>query len=432
LFNFLITKLNSNEFRNIKALLLSYVLKYSIGLVINLWIVRSLGDENYGIFSYVNSVAGVFGIISTFGLQTVVITSLLKSNINNQRLVISNAFLLSLTTGVIAALSQFGFVLYYNYMEKSVIILCFINVLVYLFDTFKVLTYYYESKVESAKVAKINNISYLICTIFRIFILYKKMNIYYLALSYVLDYIIIAILLYRWFPPNLFKINKIIFNKNIFIKLFENSLPYLFTGLFINFFMKIDLIMIKNLLNNTQTGIFAASVRLTEIWYFIPGIIQSTFFPNLFENKENLEMYDVKIRKFYKFMFLFSLTIIFITIVFGKLLIIKLFGQEFSNAYNPLVIHIWSLLFVSISVVRNSYLLVNNLTKIFFQIHVIGAVTNVILCYLFIKQFGIIGASMATVFSYFIVAYATNFIYKPLHSEIKNINYSVINFFRKF
>jgi O-antigen/teichoic acid export membrane protein len=338
-----------------------------------------------------------------------------------QKKIINNAFIISLIAGIIAGIAQLLFVLYFNYKESIVILLCLINIIIYLFDTFKVLTFYFESKVESAKIAKLNNVSLLVCTLFRFVILYFKLNIYYIAFSYVLDFIIVAILLYKIFPRSIFDFKKIIVERVIFIRLIKNSLPYLFSGLFINFFMKIDLVMIKNLLNNKDAGIFAASVRLTEIWYFIPGIIQSTFFPNLVKNKDNIT-YDDKIIKLYKLMILFSVFIIITTILTGKILIINLFGVEFVDAYNPLIIHIWCLLFVSISVIRNSSLYAHNNSKIFFKITMLGAILNLILCYLLIRKYGIIGASIATVISYFVVSYVTNYFYKPLYQEAKNIN----------
>ena len=431
MYNYFISKLKTREFNNIKHLLFSYILKYIIGLFINIWIVRGLGEENFGIFSYVTSLSGIFSIISTFGLQTVVITSILNSKNKEEGLVISNSFLISVVTGIIAAIFQISFVLYYNFSEKTVILLCLINLIIYFFDTFKILTYYYESKVESAKVAKINNISFIICTFCRVIILYKGLNFYYLAFSYVLDYIITAFLLYFTFPIEIFSLKKIRYNKIIFLNIINQSLPFLFSGLFINFFMKIDLIMIKNLMNNKQAGIFASSVRLTEIWYFIPGVIQSTFFPSLFDSKENPELYKRKILKLYKLMIYFALFIIIITLTFGKFIIIKLFGSSYTEAFEPLKIHIWALLFVSISVIRNSKLFAMGLSKIFFQITLIGAILNFILCFILIKQFGVIGASIATVFSYFIISYGLNIFYKDLRGEITNINTSFLTLFDK-
>lgn len=431
MYNYFTSKFKTREFNNIKHLLFSYLLKYIIGLFINIWIVRGLGEENFGIFSYVTSLSGIFSIISSFGLQTVVITSILNSRNREEGLVISNSFLISVLTGIIAAIFQLSFVLYYNFSEKTVILLCLINLIIYFFDTFKILTYYYESKVESAKVAKINNISFIICTFFRVIILYKGLNFYYLAFSYVLDYIITAFFLYFTFPKEIFSLKKIRYNKIMFLNIIYQSLPFLFSGLFINFFMKIDLIMIKNLMNNKQAGIFASSVRLTEIWYFIPGLIQSTFFPSLFGSKENPELYKRKIIKLYRLMIYFSLFIITITLIFGKFIIIKLFGSSYIEAFEPLKIHIWALLFVSISVIRNSKLFAMGLSKIFFQITLIGAILNFILCFFLIKKFGVIGASIATVFSYFIISYGLNIFYKDLRGEISNINTSFFTLFDK-
>jgi O-antigen/teichoic acid export membrane protein len=124
---------------------------------------------------------------------------------------------------------------------------------------------------------------------------------------------------------------------------------------------------------------------------------------------------------------LFSLFIIIVTTLFGKFIIIKLFGINYIEAYEPLKIHIWALLFVSISVIRNSKLFALGLSTIFFKITVIGALTNLILCYFLIKQYGIIGASLATVISYFIISYITNIMFKPLYSEFRNINNSFFN-----
>jgi O-antigen/teichoic acid export membrane protein len=427
MYKYLFSKIKTVEFNNIKHLFLSYLLKYIVGLFINIWIVRSLGEENFGIFSYVTSLSVIFSIISTFGLQTVIITSILNSNKDQQILVISNSFILSVITGIFAAIGQLLFVLYYNLSEETVIILCLINLTIYFFDTFKILTYYYEAKVESYKVAKINNISFLFCTIFRIFILYNGLNLYYLAFSYVVDYIITAFILYYTFPKSFFSLKKCVYEKKVFIEIIRKSLPFLFSGLFINFFMKIDLIMIKNIMNNKDAGIFASSIRLTEIWYFIPGLIQSSYFPNLFNNKDHENLFNLKIIKLYKLMIFFSLFIIIVTTLFGKFIIIKLFGINYIEAYEPLKIHIWALLFVSISVIRNSKLFALGLSTIFFKITVIGALTNLILCYFLIKQYGIIGASLATVISYFIISYITNIMFKPLYSEFRNINNSFFN-----
>ena len=43
--------------------------------------------------------------------------------------------------------------------------------------------------------------------------------------------------------------------------------------------MKIDQVMIKEMLGAEAVGQYAAAVRLSEVWYFIPIIIASSLFP---------------------------------------------------------------------------------------------------------------------------------------------------------
>ena len=45
----------------------------------------------------------------------------------------------------------------------------------------------------------------------------------------------------------------------------------------ISLYMRIDQIMIKEELGNHEVGLYAASIKLVEIWYFIPTIMLPFF-----------------------------------------------------------------------------------------------------------------------------------------------------------
>jgi O-antigen/teichoic acid export membrane protein len=53
--------------------------------------------------------------------------------------------------------------------------------------------------------------------------------------------------------------------------------------------MKIDQVLIKELSNVYEVGIYAASVRLTEVWYIIAIVITNSLFPALLNAKEKSE-----------------------------------------------------------------------------------------------------------------------------------------------
>ena len=79
-----------------------------------------------------------------------------------------------------------------------------------------------------------------------------------------------------------------------------------------------------------------------------------------------------------------------------------------------LTLSIWALLFVSFGVARNTYLLTKNFVKQSFYFTALGAVANIGLNLLLLPKFGGNGAAIATLISYGLSAYLSNFLYRPL------------------
>ena len=50
-------------------------------------------------------------------------------------------------------------------------------------------------------------------------------------------------------------------------------------------YAKIDQVMIGSLMGNYEVGLYAATVKLVEIWYFIPSIICTSLFPAIINAK---------------------------------------------------------------------------------------------------------------------------------------------------
>ena len=73
--------------------------------------------------------------------------------------------------------------------------------------------------------------------------------------------------------------------------------------------------------------------------------------------------------------------------------------MQYSQAGPVLAIHIWTGLFVFLGVARGSWIMNEGITKYAFIINSIGAVSNIVLNYYLIPQYGIVGAAMATLIS---------------------------------
>ena len=106
--------------------------------------------------------------------------------------------------------------------------------------------------------------------------------------------------------------------------------------------LKIDQVMIKYYLGEKAVGLYAAAVKLSEIWYFIPAIICSSLFPAIINAKKSGGIiYRNRLKKL--FIFLFSIAIIIsIPITFGAFWIMKtLYGLEYISSVPILQIYVW-------------------------------------------------------------------------------------------
>jgi O-antigen/teichoic acid export membrane protein len=174
--------------------------------------------------------------------------------------------------------------------------------------------------------------------------------------------------------------------------------------------MKIDQIMIGDLLNDKEVGIYSAAVRISEIWYFIPGIITISVFPSVIKMKEENQLnYRLRMRKLYSLMAVLSITIAIIVTFLSHSIIFFLYGSEYLASSQILLVHIWSGVFVFLGVASSQYLVAENFTKIIFQRTFAGALINVLLNFYLIPRYGGLGAAYSTLIAYFVATFSIIF-----------------------
>ena len=102
-----------------------------------------------------------------------------------------------------------------------------------------------------------------------------------------------------------------------------------------------------------------------------------------------------------------------------------LYGYQYSEAGNVLMIHIWAGVFVSLGLASNSWLICEKLQKFLMVNTFIATITNIGLNYILIPKFGIVGAAWATIISYFLVGYLCLLIWKKTRINFINLTKSL-------
>jgi len=186
-------------------------------------------------------------------------------------------------------------------------------------------------------------------------------------------------------------------------------------------YMRIDQIMIKMMLNNQAVGQYAAAVKLSEAWYFIPIVITQSLFPAILSAKKHSEeLYNTRLQQLYDIMVWMAICVALPTTLLSDWVITFLYGPDFSQAGIVLAVHIWAGVFVFLGVAGGNWLLAENMQMFGLIPTGLGAIINIVLNLIFIPRWGIPGSAIATLISHMIAAYLgygfTKKTFKNFHS----------------
>ena len=184
-------------------------------------------------------------------------------------------------------------------------------------------------------------------------------------------------------------------------KLIVDGWPGLLSGIASIIYMKIDQVMIGNMLDHHDLGLYSAATRLSTAWYFIPMVIVTSLTPAIIKaRQQGRNVYYDRIQKLHDLMFIIAICISIPTSIIGDTIIEYLFGTDYLGAGTVLVVHIWASIFVFLGAAGGRWYVAENLLVLSFYRHLAGLIINIVLNIYMIPKYGIIGAALSTLISY--------------------------------
>jgi O-antigen/teichoic acid export membrane protein len=395
------------------------IFNLAISFFVGAWLVRYLGPEKFGVLSYALAFAGLFAFISDLGINSILNRELIKFPEKRDEL-LGTALGLKITGGLIAFLVTICaiFLLDISPLSRSLIAL---YSLTFIFQAADVISTFFQAKVEAKKNVRSQIISSSISSILKVVVMLAGLGVTWLMIIYVLDFVWLGIALLTAYYYSDLKIWKWIFSWSIAKKILSDSWLLMLTSAFGIIYMRIDQVMIGNFLGEKEVGLYASATKILEVWYFIPMIICPSLSPAIINAKKNDQnLYLNRLKKLFFLMFFLAVAVCFVVTLLAKPIIYFLFGNAYLEVASVLRIYIWSLLGTFLGVTMGQYLIAENYTKIYFLITIFGAIANVTLNMILIPRIGILGAAIATVFSYIFVVVSLLF-FKKTRSDLLKI-----------
>ncbi len=406
--------------KNTGWLMLGRVGSMAIKMATSILVASYLLPVKNGLLNVSISYIYLFAALASLGLDTFIVKELHQFP-KKRDTILGTAFLLKTFAGLLCLPLIYIFWLFFPLSDIPYL---FIFILSFsgIFQSLTIIDSFFQSEVKSKYIMQVQIVGNIVSAIIKLTLIFVfSADLQYFIFAYIFDILILSLgylIVYNNQGLSLFEWN---FDKDLAKKLLHLSWPLIISGIMVSVYMKIDVIMLKEILGengNAASGSYATVVMFSEALNFVPVVIVSSLFPAILNAKrDNPERYQKRLQNLFDLMVWLSLSFA-IVISIGSPLIYKLFKPEYAAAAPVLSVHVWGSMFVFLGVASSQFLITEGYNKLTFVRTGIGAVINIALNFFLIPSMGMMGTAIATVAAYFSATFLILFIPKTRQQGI--------------
>ena len=390
-----------------------------ISFFVVIYLTRYLGPERFGLLSYAQSFVSIFIAFASLGLSQIIVRDIVNDQ-NNVDKVLGTAFFMMFASSIIS-MGVIFILSFFIYKESQTRLLVNIVAITVIFQVFYILIEsFFQARVLSKYIVFASNTGFLVSSFIKILLVYFSMPLMYFAYALAFDSLFLALcclFIYNCKGGNILGWK---FEKSLLKKYIKISIPMLMVSVTAFIYTRTDQIMIKHMLGDDANGNYAAAIRVSELFYFIPGVIVASIYPKLVELKlQNQDNYLKLLEKLYRLVLWISIPIALTMTFCSSLIITILYGEKFISAPHILSILSWCIIFSSIDAVFVKILYVEKFESRYLYKSTFGVLINIVLNYILINTHGVVGAAMATLITLMCVSY----VFDLLDPELRRYYY---------
>ncbi|GHW58291.1 TPA: flippase [Vibrio cholerae] len=370
------------------------------GLLVSAWVARYLGPAQFGELAYVLAYLAFFQVVALLGMDGIVVRDIAK-NEDKAGEILGTACILRLAVGFACWIIAIAGMAWTNgWQDRSVHITALAGASL-IFQSADTIDLWFQSQSQSRRTVIAKLFAYLVSNGLKIVLILNGAPLVAFAVVMAVEVFLAAsalIFAYRKYPCNqLWQLAPYRISKML-----NESWPFILSGLSIIVYMRIDQLMIRQILGEAELGIYAAIIPLAMIWTFIPMTLSISFAPMVARAKQQGEYeYWLCLSKIFRGFALLGWLICIPIFLLSSLIVAILFGPEYSSGAQVLSIVIFTNLFINMGVAQSLWILNEGRSKISLYKTFVGAIVCIILNYLLIPKLGIAGAAISAVIAQF-------------------------------
>ena len=402
---------------NISWLLLDKILRMGVGVFVGVWLARYLGPEQFGQLSYAVAFVGLFGAVSALGLNGIVVRDIVRDP-ESAHITLGTAFSLQVIGGLSTLLVLLVAIRLLRPDDDVMIAMVTILGVGLVFKSGQVVKYWFESQVQSRFVVWVGDAVLLVIAAAKVILILAKAPLIAFVWIMLLDTVLVAIGCFTMYGKRVGPLKAWKVSGRRAVSLLRDSWPLVISGISVIAYMKIDQIMIGEIRGDADVGIYSVAVTLSEAWYFIPMVINQSLRPSLFRLREHSSsIYIRRLQRQFDLMVWLAVPIAVIMSFGSSEVISAIFGGAYLQSSDVLAIHVWAGIFVFLNNASWTWYFAENKQHIANIRLILGLLLNIVLNYVLIPQYGVLGAAWATLISRAFVAYFGQL----LHAETRKL-----------
>ncbi len=399
---------------NILYLISGKVISLILGFLFNIYIARSLGASEYGIFNTVEAFTAMFGFFIFSGYQSVAIRAC-SGNKEKVASVIENILGVKMTLSLFAVASAIICSFLFNYSRSTTLYIAIFSFTL-LFGSFSsLLEVVYHVNLKMKYIAYTSLIQKLIYIIPAGITIWFKGGVEYLiiffTLSTIFDVFINLYIIKKVFSIS-FSLKNIIKGK-VNVTFFKEAFVLSLLGFIGYFHRTIDITMLSWMVSAESVGIYSAASRLVMPLHLAGRMAKVALFPQFIEiYKKNKKIKTLELFKMSAMIAVLMIPVSLFISFFSDQIILSTFGDEYFGSAEILKYLCWIIPFGILGLPFTISMTANHHEKKLIIPNLLRSSSNVLLNFIFIKKYGYMGAVYSTVLTYFWYHIIINFGYQ--------------------
>ncbi len=377
-------------------LLADKAVRMAIGLCVGVWLARYLGPERFGKFNYAIAFVALFTPVANLGLDGIVVRELVRHPERKQQ-ILGSAFALRLIAGLLAFILVLLAILIFHPRDAASQALVAIIAAGMLFQSFDIADLWFQSQMQSRYSVLAKNGAFLVLTLAKIWLILSRAEVTAFAWVSTLELALGACGLCFAFGSTGNRWLDLRPAWPAALAVLRESWPLFLSALAAALYLRIDQVMLAEMVGEREVGLYSAAVRLSELWYLVPPIVVSSVMPYLTEARaRSQELYYQRLQQLLNLLVRVAYAVAIPVTLLAVPLVGLIYGDAYAAAGPVLAIHIWAVVFVFLGAAASPWIINERLTKLFLYQTGAGAVANVALNLYLIPRYGAIGAAVAT------------------------------------